>query len=222
MKAYKIIALVLCVVLCAAVLAACNDQPEAPENPTPCEKHTDTDKNGVCDVCEATVPVEPTPCQTHTDKNNDKICDVCKKKIPVPKIDYTFTLTDESGAPMKGVEIILNQDGEEAAVGTTDEAGQLKGALEAGSYQLVIDGLPEYWYSTDNYSTVVLSADNNSFTLVAIDNSPNGSVEKPFPAENAETGVAASVTFAQGDSFYFATKGASIPCDRECQCQGAL
>ncbi len=74
-KKIAIILLAMCIVLAMAGLVACNEN--LPPIPT-CQTHIDRDKNGVCDICSATV----TLCEDHVDANSDNLCDNCGETLP--------------------------------------------------------------------------------------------------------------------------------------------
>jgi hypothetical protein len=78
----------LCAILLAVltVFASCNTQEE------PCTAHTDEDKNGICDVCEADVSegiivIDPPPCRQRKDENGDGYCDVCGGSLADMSLD---------------------------------------------------------------------------------------------------------------------------------------
>ena len=202
MKAFRILALVLCVLLCAMALIAC----DGGDDPQPCETHNDADKDGICDVCSAEVDV---PCTEHTDKNNDRFCDDCNELIPVAKYTVTVTVKDENGTPLSDISVVLRKENSNALSGMTNESGVVSGELVAGKYMLIVEGLPEYWYATGNYSTIQVNATSTAFEVTAVDNTPNGTTEKPFPAEDAESGETAVSQMPAGATYWYTTKGES-------------
>ncbi|MBQ7907359.1 MAG: carboxypeptidase regulatory-like domain-containing protein [Clostridia bacterium] len=195
MKKFRLFLLLLSVALVLVSLVACDGG-----GTEPCTAHTDLDENGTCDTCGEAI------CQ-HADVNNDKICDVCRITLEEKKVDVTFTVLDEAGAPVEGAEFTLNQDDEAVFTLTTDAQGKATCQALEGRYLIIFTSLPENWYSNNNYSNITVSQGTSTFQLDAIDNTPNGSLEKPYPSENAETGLPTSVTISAGQKSYFSTKG---------------
>ena len=199
MKNFKIIALLLALCLGLTMLIGCGGG----GNP-PCESHVDEDVNGECDVCKAAVCIE------HTDVNGDLTCDVCRQTIEKTNVSYTIVIKDEKGEAVPNIEITLNQYGEVKDTQVSNAQGEIKGEVEnAGKYTIIFTSLPENWYADGNYSEITINKSSNTFEFVAVDNTPNGSVEKPFPSENANTGEAAKVVFPAGQTYNFITKGAA-------------
>ena len=199
MKNFKIVALLLALCLGLVMIIGCGDS-----GSQPCTEHVDSDTNGECDNCGEAV------CVTHTDVNKDDICDICRKEIEKVNITFEITLTDEKGEAVPNIEITLNQYGEVKGTYTTDATGKITGEVsEAGKYTVIFTELPLNWYSNNNYSEITINQTSNTFDFVAVDNTPNGSTEKPFPSENAETGEAAKVVFPVGQTYNFITKGAA-------------
>ena len=201
MKKFKIASLLLAICLGLAVLVGCGG---GGSNPPTCESHVDSDLNGECDVCS-----EPY-CAEHVDVNGDSVCDICRDEIPKTSIQYTIIIKDEDGEVVPNIEITLNQHGEVKDTKVSGAQGEITGEVsEAGKYIVIFTSLPENWYSVDNYSEITINKTSNTFELTVVDNTPNGSVEKPFPSENAETGEAAKVVFPAGQTYNFTTKGAA-------------
>ena len=65
MRKLKILGIMLLAFALALTLISCGET---------CTSHTDADKNGKCDTCEADVEV---PCEEHTDSDKDGKCDDC-------------------------------------------------------------------------------------------------------------------------------------------------
>lgn len=196
--------LALSMLLCALALASCGGGEETPDSQ--CTEHEDSDSNGRCDICDA--ELEAAEC-THTDGDDDGFCDECFAKMPVLTYAYTITVKSESGEGVPNVQIQLSVKGDVKDTKTTDAQGKVSGAIEAGKYTLIVENLPENWYTVSNYSEITIEKKNNAIDIEAIDNTPNGTQEKPFPAENAETGEPASIAFPAGASYIFTAKGTS-------------
>ena len=199
MKKIKIVALLLALCLGLVMLISCGGG----GNP-PCESHVDEDQNGECDACGEHY------CPEHVDVNGDDICDVCRETIEKVSVEYTIILKDEKGNVVPNIEITLNQYGEVKDTKTSNAQGEIKGEIDnVGKYTIIFTDLPENWYSSANYSEITITATKNTFELEVIDNTPTGSVEKPFPSEDANTGVAAKAVFPAGQTYNFITKGAA-------------
>ncbi|MBQ8840471.1 MAG: carboxypeptidase regulatory-like domain-containing protein [Clostridia bacterium] len=197
MKKIKLLSIILCVVMLACLaLASCDG------GTAPCEKHKDSDKDGICDTCQTEIP----PCD-HVDLNKDYVCDTCREKLEIPKVSYQFTIKDENGAGVKDATISLKDSEDEIVADlVTDKDGVATGQVVEGRYVVIIEGLPEYWYCNESYSTITISEDEKDFSYVAINNAPDGTERKPYPAENAETGEATALTFPANQTYNFITK----------------
>lgn len=196
MKSFKLFLLSLLTVLIVLCLVACGGGSD------PCTEHVDDDGDSLCDVCQTIIE----PC-SHEDVNNDKICDICRQSLEAPKVDLTFTVKAEDGTGVGNVEFTLSQDGEVKHTLTTNAQGVATCQAEEGEYLVVFNALPQNWYSNQNYSTIIVTQSKKAFDFDAIDNTPDGTIEKPYPSENAETGELASVTIPAGGVSYFSTKG---------------
>lgn len=97
---------VLCIILVLAiVLFACSPDDDGkttttttttttknPE-PTPCEKHTDADKDGKCDVCGEIIE----DCTSHVDSDGDGKCDKCGAAVSSAPVTDDKGFTEASG-----------------------------------------------------------------------------------------------------------------------------
>ena len=202
-----VIALAMCLLLSILVLSSCGDETDTSQSQA-CTEHIDDDNNAKCDKCGA--DVEKKPCIEHIDDDYDDLCDECGESMlpPVVTVNYTVTVKKDDGTAVGGVKIVLMSDGKVVTEAATNESGVANGTVAQGEYLLIIEDLPENWYSSDNYKSVNLVNENNSYEIEVIDNTPNGTYEKPFPVENATTGETASVTFPAGATYNFSTKGA--------------
>lgn len=195
MKSFKLFLLSILAILTVLCLVACGGS-------EPCTEHVDDDNDNVCDVCQADIE----PC-AHPDVNKDKICDICRQPLEAQKIDLTFTVKAEDGTGVGNVEFTLSQEGEVKFTLTTNAQGVATCQAEEGAYLVVFNVLPENWYSNQNYSTINVTQSKKTFDFDAIDNTPNGTIEKPYPSENVETGEFASATIPAHGVSYFSTKG---------------
>jgi len=209
-KTNKIIAIVAmmlavcCIALCAVSCKKDEDGNGDGAGTTACTSHTDANSDGNCDTCGKTVEV---PCD-HADKDYDGKCDACNKDYSV-SVNYTVTLKDEDGNAVSSATVYLYREGKPVASAVTGEDGVAKGTVNAGIYQINVEGLPQYWTSDASFVEIEINESKNAFSYTAVDNTPDGSVENPFPAENAETGEGTTVKIPAGVSYIFTTKGSS-------------
>lgn len=119
-------------------------------------------------------------------------------------IEYTFTIQKEDGSPLSGVTVTLKQDFDDIAEETTAANGSVVFSLEEGTYSVWTENLPELHYLSQ--STVTVSAENTSCVLTAIDNTPNGTLEKPFPlfpVDQEWVGGTRTLTLSAGAELYY-------------------
>ena len=205
----KILSLLVCLALmldAAMLLTACDGGGEGSgeEENEPCTKHIDADGNYLCDNCEAVVIP---PCN-HIDADYNGYCDECTEPYTV-SVTFTVTIKDESGAGLPNITLSLYQNSVEKASFLTDNEGKITGTISAGAYQINAEGLPEYWTSNASFASLTINESNTEFTYTAIDNTPDGTEDNPFPAENAETGEGATVLIPAGASYIFTCKGST-------------
>ncbi len=172
----KIFAFLLALCALLSSFAGCNGNGEVTTEPIPlCTQHTDTDSNGICDVCGA----ELGKICKHVDTDGDNLCDLCEVIMVVP-IGYTVILADKDKNPVADASVKLYAEGELAAEGKTNAEGKFAGELLPGSYVVMIEGLADGWFVESNGLTVTLSAESNSFEFTAASSAADGSEETPF------------------------------------------
>ena len=191
----KILMLVLACVLALSLipaLAACNgDDTPAGDNTNnnngtdntdePCTKHFDLDRNGECDSCGAIVDVPPT---------TEKI---------------TVILKGEGDAIFAGATVVALADGGDEFSAVTDAAGKAVLELAFGSYTfLVTEGLPENHYS--DMAMHAVNGELGTVTLNVIDNTPDGSEDKPFTVPEEATEYAINA----GSALHFSMRNADV------------
>ena len=116
----------------------------------------------------------------HYDLDKDGKCDACNADfvLDTGEVDFTLTLKDESGNPLPNVSFSLS--GNDSYTGKTDATGSFTIKAYPGSYYIMVtDGLPEMW-TIGGSASISISKENPSVELVAINNTPDGSAEKPF------------------------------------------
>ncbi len=164
--------------------------------------HTDADKDFICDVCGNDMPCE------HEDKNGDALCDKCGEfyEAPIVYADFKITVHSDDGSKFSGVEVsIFDSDGNKVLGGTTDACGEIVGNLALGEYFVSFehdagDGI----YIPGGYLELSESG-TNSFSYTAIDNTADGSADKPFFISEDEM----TYTFPAGATYNFIIKGES-------------
>ncbi|MBR7116405.1 MAG: carboxypeptidase regulatory-like domain-containing protein [Clostridia bacterium] len=167
----------------------------------PCETHKDDDKNGICDVCSAEVEIV---CDEHKDADNNKVCDVCKKRIEEPKpveVTVAFTIKDQEGAVVPGVEVVLQGAGNKGYNATADENGAFSLKLPVGTYRAEYDNYASddvYYYPET--TSVTVAADTTSIEIKFYNNTPNGTTDRPFPLSAGEENA---LTVPAGSGYYY-------------------
>ena len=143
-----------------------------------------------------------TPCN-HFDLNHDNMCDACGEDYTEPdrRIELTVTVVDERNNPLTGLDITVLGDGDRVGTGKTDANGQFKVLADPGEYSVLVDGLPQNWFT--GVSNIDLSEERNTLRITAVDNTPDGSVGKPFFIGDDE----ATFTIPAGARFNFNVRG---------------
>ena len=122
---------------------------------------------------------------------------------PAAKVEITLTVKDQDGNAMpEAVLTILpaSEEGESATL-TADNEGTVTVTLPEGEYTVRFDVLPEYVLGIDTKITV--KAGMEPVALEVIDNTPNGSEERPFVI-NEDT---LTVTVPAGVTYHFTLFG---------------
>ncbi len=153
-------------------------------------------------------------CDGHVDADDDYLCDKCGEHfddgdeavIPeVDKIDVTFTVKLDNGAPLSGVKFILTR-GDKTLELTSGADGSVVGSIEAGAYYVTYDHetLPEYCWG-ETYG-VKIEEGTTSAEILIVDNRPDGSANKPYPTSDEAT----EITIAPGEELYYSCRGTSL------------
>ena len=139
-----------------------------------------------------TPPATDAPTETPTD-------------TPVVKVDVTLTVQDQDGKPMaESVVTILPANGEgESATLTANDQGVITVTLPEGEYTVRFDILPEYVLGID--TTISVKTGMEPVVLEVTDNTPNGTVERPFVV-NEDT---LTVSIPAGVTYNFTLFGAN-------------
>ena len=123
--------------------------------------------------------------------------------VPAAKVVVTLTVKDQDGNVMpEAVLTILPaiEEGESATL-TADNEGTVTVTLPEGEYTVRFDVLPEYVLGIDTKITV--KAGMEPVTLEVIDNTPNGSEERPFVINEDSL----TVTVPAGETYHFTLFG---------------
>ncbi|MBQ7386958.1 MAG: hypothetical protein IJW03_02205 [Clostridia bacterium] len=161
--------------------------------------HVDSDKDFICDECGGDMPCD------HIDDDGDFLCDKCGEfyEAPIVYADFKITVYNDDTSAFEGVRVLINDaEGTEVLNTLTDKNGEVKGNLATGKYfisfELDSDG---YVYVPGGY--IEIKKENNSFTYTAIDNTPDGTPEKPFFISDDEV----VYTIPAGATYTFTLKG---------------
>ena len=124
-------------------------------------------------------------------------------EAPAAKVEITLTVKDQDGNAMpEAVLTILpaSEEGESATL-TADNEGTVTVTLPEGEYTVRFDVLPEYVLGIDTKITV--KAGMEPVALEVIDNTPNGSEERPFVINEDSL----TVTVPAGETYHFTLFG---------------
>lgn len=124
-------------------------------------------------------------------------------EAPAAKVEITLTVKDQDGNAMpEAVLTILpaSEEGESATL-TADNEGTVTVTLPEGEYTVRFDVLPEYVLGIDTKITV--KAGMEPVALEVIDNTPNGSEERPFVINEDSL----TVTVPAGVTYHFTLFG---------------
>ncbi|MGM9642029.1 MAG: carboxypeptidase-like regulatory domain-containing protein [Eubacteriales bacterium] len=195
----KISAIILALCMVIPSLIACTGEGvDTTAETTACARHTDTDSDGVCDVCGAELGNN---CN-HVDLDGDNLCDLCDIIMVVP-VEYTVILTDENKTAVAYATVKLYADGELAAEGQTNSDGKFTGSLIPGSYVVMFEGLADGWFVESNGLRVTLSEDSNTFEFTAASSAADGTEEHPFYISTEPL----EIDFEANQTLCFYTKG---------------
>lgn len=144
---------------------------------------------------------------THVDKNDDGKCDACSAEFSDgdEMVSVSFLVETDLGAKVAGAafDIFNNVD---SYTLTTDDNGVAVAELKLGTYSIDydFDTLPEAHFP-DNFDLTV-TENTTSVTLKIVDNTPNGSMEKPFFVNDSVT----DITLEGGAEVYYVYRSVGI------------
>ncbi len=183
-KFIRIVTALLTVVMAALpAMTACQDQSPA------CSTCKDTNADGVCDVCGealyATAPADTTTAEVET-------------TTPAPvEVDVQMTIRDQEGNAVAGALIRFTTSEQEDKTVTTGENGTATLRLPVGLYIAYFDELPGNMIGAPTGVTV--SVDMEPLALEVVDNTPNGTADRPFVVNESTQ----NATVPAGASHYY-------------------
>lgn len=147
-------------------------------------------------ACNGDQTTESTPSDTTTEEGSGAATEA-PTEAPESKVEVILTVKDQDGNPMAEAVITIlpaADDGESATL-TADNEGKVTVTLPEGEYTVRFDVLPEYVLGIDTKITV--TAGMETVALEVTDNTPNGSVDRPFviPDDTATVKIPAGVTY---------------------------
>ncbi len=156
----KFMIMLLCVLVATSVaLAAC--QPEAPEESTGCAAHSDVNNDGLCDNCGIKVGFT----------NNTT--------APAGNVPVSFSVFNDEQMPMTGATVtITDRYTQEVFTATVGADGTVTVELPESDYSVGLEDLPEYHVA--GFKTLEVMPDMDTVALNVVNNTPNGSAERPF------------------------------------------
>lgn len=101
-------------------------------------------------------------------------------EAPDVTVEYSVTVIDQEGAAVPDAKLSLLVDDEVKYTATTDADGKATLSVKAGNYALVIDEMSEGYYDVEYSHEITASVDNVSITLEVVNNTPNGTEERPY------------------------------------------
>ncbi len=96
MKKTRLLILLLVFAVAFTTLVACK-QHNGEDTPPPaavCDEHVDLTKDGICDICQTTIPVS---CDTHKDAALDGSCDICSQTYSTVTVAKALELCGKPG-----------------------------------------------------------------------------------------------------------------------------
>ena len=148
---------------------------------------------------------EDDECEMHFDTDGDELCDVCGAEYVAEDgmIDFTVTVVDEAGEPIEGAVVEIMKSGVTVESGTTGADGKITVSIVGGSYTVMItDGLPENFIA--GITEVNVNNSENNAEITVVDNTPDGSSDKPYAVTNEYT----DYTLPTGGKLHFTMRGA--------------
>lgn len=129
-------------------------------------------------------------CDSHVDENGDSVCDKCEEYITVK---VKFNVKYDNGKAFSEAKLLLERGGKTIEI-AIDANGNGSADVPVGLYYVSFDGP----YMTD-VEGVKIDLQTSEINLTVIDNTPDGSEEKPFFISETEN----QVTLAPGQEIFY-------------------
>lgn len=154
-------------------------------------------------------------CKEHIDADDDYLCDNCGENFddgdenpdpPVPQgHKVTFTVKLDDGTPVPGVKFTLHRGETVYATLVSGADGRVEVTLENLAYSVDFDydSLPEL--CIPDVFGLKIEEGKDAYEIIIVDNTPNGSMEKPFVVVENET----PITLGAGETVYYHYRGSS-------------
>ncbi len=161
--------------------------------------HVDSDKDFICDVCGSDMPCD------HMDADGDFLCDKCGEFYEAPTVtsDFKITVYTEDGGTLSSVKVSIFDDGKKVFDSVTGEDGTVSGNLAVGEYFVSFELTEESNIYIPASDFNITANGSNIFSYNAVDNTPDGSAEKPFFISEDEH----TYTIPAGATYNFTLKG---------------
>ena len=139
-------------------------------------------------------------CKAHVDANDDFMCDNCEAEFDdgYEPVTLNITITVDGGMSPEGKKLVL-VDGDLRYEITLDSAGKACELIIPGIYEVSFEG---YMLNAD---LVKIKPTTTTLELMAMDNTPDGALAKPFPVTTST-----DLTIGAGEEIFFTYKGTSI------------
>ncbi len=190
----KILMMLLCTLLAAALIStliACDNG----NTPDP-DNGGNTDNGGTDDE----------PCTKHFDLDGNLECDACGALLEPEVNEATVTVTvGADGVTFSGATVVAIDETGTEFTAVSDANGKATLVLPYGEYTVMVtEGLPENHYA--DMISYTAGAGSEDITLTVIDNTPDGSAEKPFtvPVESTAFNITA------GTDIHFTMRSANV------------
>ena len=154
---------------------------------------------------------KPPACVAHVDADDDMLCDKCGVSYDdgedviqqVKNANVTITVRYDNGEPVADFTFTLYNNWNSYEL-TTNESGVVNATLALGTGATTPYGIS---YSVDELSLYCridakgfnVTEETESLEITVVDDTPDGSLEKPLPIENDET----EITLAPGQELYY-------------------
>ena len=170
-------------------LASCKDKENNNNNNNQCSSHVDADDDYLCDKC----------------GENFDDGDEAPSVVAPTEYDVTFVVKLDNGDILSGVKFTLTR-GEKSFNLESGSNGTATQSLEAGPYAIEYDYDTRPEYCTPDTFGFKVEEGTSRVELIIVNNTPDGSAEKPFTVTENET----EITVSAGESVYFVYRGTTI------------